>query len=124
MRKTLTLGNRTGRPLPARIEHGHSYLMGGCEAMASERGRPPAARRWRQRKQASLGANDESARLPQLADVTVRGDASFWLSADTSDLAPVPDILGARWHVANRPEADPDAQSGRLLPEFSRRPVA
>jgi hypothetical protein len=48
------------------MEHGRSYLMGECEVMASGRERSPTiitptpAPSSCHRKQASLGANDES----------------------------------------------------------------
>src|SRR4051794_35093090 len=68
MRRIPSLNNRKRRPLPARMKHGRSYLMDECEAMASGRERPPAiitptlAPSSCHRKQASLGANDKSAR--------------------------------------------------------------
>ena len=66
-RKILSLDNRTRRPLPARMEHGRSYLMDECQVMASGGERSPTiitptlAPSSCHRKQASLGANDESA---------------------------------------------------------------
>jgi hypothetical protein len=63
----LSLDNRTRRPLPARMEHSRSYLMDECQVMASGRERSPTIITQTlgpsscHRKQASLGANDESA---------------------------------------------------------------
>jgi hypothetical protein len=37
----LRLDNRARRPLPIRMEHSRSYLMDGCEVMASGSERPP-----------------------------------------------------------------------------------
>ncbi len=61
-----SLDNRTRQPLPARMEHGRSYLMDACEVMASSRERSPTIISSTleplscHREQASLGANDES----------------------------------------------------------------
>ena len=68
-RKILSLNNRKRRPLPARMEHGRSYLMDECQVMASGRVRSPTiifpmmALSLCHRKQASLGASDKSAHL-------------------------------------------------------------
>jgi len=68
VRKILSLDNRTRRPLPTRMEHSRSYLMDECEVMASGRERSPTiiapalALSSCRRKQASLSANDKSAR--------------------------------------------------------------
>jgi hypothetical protein len=66
-RKILNLNKRKRRPLPARKEHGRSYLTDECQVMVPGRERSPTiiiptlAPSSCHRKQASLGAKDEPA---------------------------------------------------------------